>query len=333
MMRPALAAAAILLVAGCSGSGRRAAVPPPARESGFGALAAGWRTDFSRTLVSPSEFQAGGPGKDGIPAITHPRFLRPADVHHLGAREPVIEFVHDGDARAYPLQILVWHEIVDDRVGGTPVAVTFCPLCNTAIAFDRGVGGKTLEFHVSGNLRNSDLVMYDTATESWWQQFGGRALVGRYAGTNLRQLPARIVSFADFAHAHPNGLVLSRETGFHRPYGDNPYPGYDDISSPPYFATAHANDRRLPAKERVVLLERAGDSVAVPFSVLRRRNVVDVTVAGHELTVRWRPGVGSPFGSGDVGSAQVLEHGRPVTFDEPFWFAVAAFRPQVVLIR
>src|SRR5712691_3114503 len=196
MMRPALAFAAILLLAGCSGSGRRAAVAPRAIDSGFGALAAGWRTDFSRTLVPPGEFQAGGPGKDGIPAITHPRFVRPAEVHFLRAREPVIEFIHDGDARAYPLQILVWHEIVDDRVGGVPVAVTFCPLCNTAIAFDRRVGGKTLEFRVSGNLRNSDLVMYDTATESWWQQFSGRALVGRYAGTNLQQLPARIVSFA-----------------------------------------------------------------------------------------------------------------------------------------
>src|SRR5712691_4514844 len=233
MMRPALAFAAILLLAGCSGSGRRAAVAPRAIDSGFGALAAGWRTDFSRTLVPPAEFQAGGPGKDGIPAITHPRFLRPAEVHFLRAREPVIEFVHDGDAHAYPLQILVWHEIVDDRVGGVPVAVTFCPLCDTAIAFDRRVGGKTLEFRVSGNLRNSDLVMYDTATESWWQQFSGRALVGRYAGTNLQQLPARIVSFADFARAHPRGRVLSRETGFDRPYGDNPYPGYDDVSSPP----------------------------------------------------------------------------------------------------
>ncbi len=332
-MRPALAAAAILLLVGCSGSGRRPAVAPPANGSGFGALAAGWRTDFSRTLVSPGEFQAGGPGKDGIPAITHPRFLRPADVHFLGAREPVIELLHDGDARAYPLQILVWHEIVDDRVGGVPVAVTFCPLCNTAIAFDRRVGRETLEFHVSGNLRNSDLVMYDTTTESWWQQFSGQALVGRYAGTNLQQLPARIVSFADFASAHPHGRVLSRATGFDRRYGDNPYPGYDDVPSPPYFAAAHANDRRLPPKERVVLVERDGDSVAVPFSVLQRRKVVEVTVAGQSLTVRWRPGVVSPFGGGEVGSAQVLEHGRPVTFDEPFWFAVAAFRPHVVLIR
>src|SRR5712692_5955100 len=164
MMRPALAAAAILLLVGCSGSGRRPAVAPPANGSGFGALAAGWRTDFSRTLVSPGEFQAGGPGKDGIPAITHPRFLHPADVHFLGAREPVIELLHDGDARAYPLQILVWHEIVDDRVGGVPVAVTFCPLCNTAIALDRTVHGRVLDFGTTGRLRFSNLLRYDRQT-------------------------------------------------------------------------------------------------------------------------------------------------------------------------
>jgi len=127
--------------------------------------------------------------------------------------------------------------------------------------------------------------------------------------------------------------VLSRATGFDRPYGDNPYSGYDNVASPPYFATAHANDHRLPPKELVVLVERGGDSVAVPFSVLKRRKLVEVTIAGRSLTVRWRPGVASPFGGGEVGSAQVLEHGRPVTFDEPFWFAVAAFRPHVVLIR
>ncbi len=333
MTRPALAAVGILLLAGCSGSDRHASASRPASAARFATLAAGWRTDFGRHLVPASDFQEGGPGKDGIPAITQPRFLRPVDARFLGAGEPVIEFLHGGDARAYPLQILVWHEIVDDRVGGVPVAVTFCPLCNTAIAFDRRAGGRTLEFHVSGNLRNSDLVMYDTSTESWWQQFSGKALVGRYAGTQLRQLPARIVSFADFARTHPNGRVLSRNTGFDRSYGDNPYPGYDDVSSPPYFAAAHAGDRRLPAKERVVLIERGDDSVAVPFSVLQRRKMVEVTVAGHVLTVRWQPGVLSPFGSGEVGSAQVSEHGRPVTFDQPFWFAVAAFRPHVVLIR
>src|SRR5262249_8038821 len=159
-----------------------------------------------------------------------------------------------------------------------PVAVTFCPLCNTAIAFDRSVQGRVLSFGTTGNLRNSDLVMYDRQSESWWQQFGGQALVGRYTGTALRQLPARIVAWREFARSYPHGLVLTRKPGFPRPSGQNPCGGYDAASSPPFFGAAHANDHRLPPKERVVFLERGRDAAAVPFSVLRRRRLVRVRV-------------------------------------------------------
>src|SRR5262249_21401586 len=192
------------------------------------------------------QFQAGGPGKDGIPALDHPRFAPASSIHWLALREPVIELAVGRDVRAYPLQILIWHEIVNDRLGGVPVAVTFCPLCNTAIAFDRSVQGRVLSFGTTGNLRNSDLVMYDRQSESWWQQVAGHALLGRYPGTALRQLPARIVAWREFARSYPHGLVLTRKTGFSRPYGQNPYGGYDDASSPPFFGAAHANDHRLP---------------------------------------------------------------------------------------
>jgi Protein of unknown function (DUF3179) len=284
------------------------------------------------------QFQAGGPGKDGIPAIDHPRFARASSVDWLAFREPVIEVAVGRDVRAYPLQILIWHEIANDRVGGVPVAVTFCPLCNTAIAFDRRVDGHTLTFGTTGNLRNSDLVMYDRQTESWWQQFGGEALVGHYTGTRLRQLPARIVPWRQFEREHPHGLVLTRRTGFSRPYGENPYTGYDDVSSPPFFPAAHGDDRRLPPKERVVFIARGADAVAVPFSILQVKKLVPLTVDGHRLAVRWRGGVASALNSGyvasgrDVGAASVTEDGKPVLFDEPFWFAVAAFRPHVRLV-
>jgi hypothetical protein len=289
--------------------------------------------------VPLSEFQSGGPGKDGIPALDHPRFAPASSVDWLAFREPVIELMLGRDVRAYPLRILTWHEIVNDRVGGVPVTVTFCPLCNTAIAFDRRVSGRTLSFGTTGNLRNSDLVMYDRQTESWWQQFGGEALVGHYTGTTLRQLPARIVAWRDFERRHPHGLVLTRKTGFSRPYGENPYAGYDDVSSPPFFPAAHAHDRRLQPKERVVFLERGRAAAVVPFSLLQRRRLVHVTVGGHRLVVRWRGGIASPLDSSsiprgrDVGAARVTERGKPVVFDEPFWFAVAAFRPQVRIIR
>src|SRR5438128_7946001 len=192
------AALAVAVAALALAAGARAADP---------ALTAGWKTDFSRHLVPLSQFQSGGPGKDGIPALDHPRFAPASAIDWLASREPVIELAVGRDVRAYPLQILVWHEIVNDRVGGIPVAVTFCPLCNTAIVFDRRVGGRTLSFGTTGNLRNSDLVMYDRQTESWWQQFGGEAIVGRYTGSRLAQLPARVVAWSAFRRAHPDGRV------------------------------------------------------------------------------------------------------------------------------
>jgi Protein of unknown function (DUF3179) len=302
-------------------------------------LSAGWKTNFDRHTVPLREFQSGGPGKDGIPALDKPRFLSVSKAGFLRPEEPVIALTLAGRARAYPLQILVWHEIVNDVVGGVPVAVTFCPLCNTAIAFDRRVGGQTLDFGTTGNLRNSDLVMYDRQTESWWQQFGGEGVVGRYAGTRLRMLPARIVAWQSFRAQHPDVLVLSRATGYSRPYGENPYAGYDDVSSPPFFPAAHGSDHRLPPKERVVFLERGDSAVAIPFSTLAKKRRVEITLAGHRYEVRWQGGVNSALDSReiasgrDVGAAQVLERGRETTFSEPFWFAVAAFRPNVQIVR
>lgn len=325
------ALAAVACGTGHAGTARRCAAPLGI-SSGFG-------TDFCRHLVPLSQFQPGGPGKDGIPALDRPRFARASSIGWLAGREPVIELTVGGETRAYPLQILIWHEIVNDRVGGMPVAITFCPLCDTAIVFDRRVEGRTLSFGTTGNLRNSDLVMYDRQTESWWQQFGGEALVGSYAGTRLRQLPARIVAWRDFISRYPHALVLSRDTGFSRPYGQNPYTGYDNASTPPFFPAARANDKRLPPKERVVFLQRGADAAVVPFSLLQHRRVVRVTVGGHHLIVRWRGGVASALDSSsipagrDVGSATVTQDGKPVVFDEPFWFAVAAFRPHIRIVR
>jgi hypothetical protein len=295
-----------------------------------GALRSGWQTDFNRHTVPISSFESGGPGKDGIPALQSPRFAPAEQTDYIRPEEPVIELAVGDDVRAYPIQILVWHEIVNDVVGGIPVAVTFCPLCNTAIAFDRRIGVRTLSFGTTGNLRNSDLVMYDHQTESWWQQFGGSGVVGRYAGAKLRQVPARIVAWRDFRSGHPEGLVLTRETGHSRPYGENPYAGYDDVSSPPFFSSAHAGDERLEPKQRVVLIEFGADAVAVPFSRLAEKNEVRVEAGGRKLVVRRIGHTSSPFSERQVGTVEVRdERGRLVPYSEPFWFAVAAFRPDV----
>ncbi|MEP7335562.1 MAG: DUF3179 domain-containing protein [Actinomycetota bacterium] len=338
--------ASLAVVVGCGSSGaagdRAKAEAATRAAEQVGAIVrfgGDWKTDFTRHTVPLREFQSGGPGKDGIPALDHPTFVKTDRVRFLNAREPVIELVLGSQARAYPLQILIWHEIVNDRIGHTPVAVTFCPLCNTAIAFDRRVGGRTLSFGTTGNLRNSDLVMYDRQTESWWQQFGGDGVVGRYAGRRLRQVPVRIVAWREFLRAHPHGLVLSQSTGYSKPYGSNPYVGYDDVSSPPFFPVKNGNDQRLPPKERVVFIARSREAVAISLTTLVKRRRIDVSVAAHELVIRFRPGVSSALDrraiaeGRDVGEVSVSEGGRPVAFTEPFWFAVAAFRPDVKIVR
>ncbi|MBA3348877.1 MAG: DUF3179 domain-containing protein [Actinobacteria bacterium] len=283
---------------------------------------AGWKTNGKRRLVPLAEFRSGGPGRDGIPALTRPRVVPVSAVRHLAPQAPVIELVLAGAARAYPLEVLVWHEIVNDVLGGRAVAVTFCPLCNTALVFDPRVGGRVLEFGVTGLLRNSDLVMYDRQTETWWQQFGGLGLIGDLAGTRLRSLPARIVRWDAFAKAHPDGTVVGRETGHDRPYGTNPYPGYDDADSGPWFAAANEDDRRLRPKEVVVFVEQAGEAIVVPVSVLQGGRTVRARLAGRELTVRRVRG-----------GVEVLSGGRAIPHTEPFWFAVAAFRPNVRIVR
>ncbi len=302
-------------------------------------LQVGWKTDFSRRLVPMAEFASGGPGKDGIPSIDGPQFAPASEITFMRPAEPIIELTAGSTVRGYPIQILIWHEIANDTIGGIPVAVTFCPLCNTAIVFDRRVDGRTLDFGVSGNLRNSDLVMYDRQTESWWQQFGGQALIGDFAGSRLRQLPARIVSWEEFERAHPRADVMTRETGVSRSYGSNPYVGYDDVSSPPFFPTKNASDRRLDPKERVVLLERGTATAVVPHSTLERKPVVRVSLGGTTVVVRARTRVASALDSSSISKGRkviavdVRVDGKPVPFSEPFWFAVAAFVPDVRIVR
>jgi hypothetical protein len=341
----ALGVAVVALAAvGCGGSQDPGSSPrsdgSASADDELAVPTAEWATDFSRHSVPLSEFQSGGPGKDGIPSIDVPRFVSVEEADEwLSEREPVIELAREETARAYPIQILVWHEIVNDEVGGTPVAVTFCPLCNTALVFDRRVDGRVLDFGTTGNLRNSDLVMYDRQTESWWQQFGGEAVVGELTGAVLAPLPARIVAWEDFAQRHPDGEVLSQETGVVRDYGRNPYEGYDDVDSGPLFPVSREDDRLAP-KERVVFLEREGDAAVVPFAVLAEQGRVEVEVGGEDVVVEWVPGVGSPLDEPsvaegrEVGSAAVMDAatGEPVAFDQPFWFAVAAFRPDARIV-
>ena len=210
--------------------------------------------------------------------------------------EPVIAIAIDGEAKAYPLGMLIRHEIVNDVLGGIPIAVTYCPLCNTALVFDRRVGGRVLDFGTSGNLRRSDLVMWDWQTQSWWQQITGEAIVGDLTGTRLTVLPAQALSFSDFREAYPEGLVLSRETGIYPAgaYEIAPYAGYDRDGGQPFLFSGEV-DPRLPALERFLTIDIAGEAVAYPSSGLRQTPVIDDTVGGRAIVVLSTGGTLSPF--------------------------------------
>ena len=265
-----------------------------------------WQTDFSKHTVPLDEIVSGGPPKDGIPAIDHPRFVsvRIAD-EWLDDREPVVILTVGTIAKAYPLQILMWHEIVNDIVGDVPVAVTYCPLCNTALGFDRRFDEQVLDFGTTGRLRHSDLVMYDRQTETWWQQATGEGIVGRYAGRALTFVSAPTVSWKAFKQQYPNGSVLSRDTGYQRSYGRNPYAGYDNPQGGPIqrFFRGKADDR-LSAMERVVAVQQGPATAAYPFSVLSRKRVINDTLAGHPIVVLWVPGMASAVDAGEIAAGR-----------------------------
>ena len=253
------------------------------------------KTDFSRRTVEFYEIQSGGPRKDGIPAIDRPVFDSVQAVRRwLKPQEPVISLRVGDEARAYPLQILMFHEIVNDRIGAVPVAVTFCPLCNASMVFERRVGNVVLDFGTTGMLRKSDLVMYDRQTESWWQQFSGAGIVGRHANAALRRLPSQIVSFEEFSTSYPNGKVLSRSTGFHRPYGSNPYLGYDRIDQSPFLFTDPV-DKRLPPMERAISVTIDARQRVYPFAALEKQPIINDELGGEPIAILSRGGMASPL--------------------------------------
>ncbi len=245
----------------------------------------GWKTNTDKRSIELDELMSGGPPKDGIPAIDAPRFVSVAAASAwLKPQEPVVAIVLGDAARAYPLQILTWHEIVNDELAGTPITVTFCPLCYAAIAFDRRLEGTTYSFGVSGMLRYSDMVMYDRQTETLWQQLSGEGIVGDLTGATLRQIPAQIVSFEQFRADYPAGDVLSRETGHARDYGRNPYAGYDNINERPFLYRG-PDDRRLKPMEKVVTVSLGGVERAYPHGITRRVGAINDAVGGEEIVV------------------------------------------------
>lgn len=283
-------------------------------------------TDFGKTsIASWVEIMSGGPPRDGIPALSDPSFIPAADETRIGDREPVITVEIDGETpRAYPARYLTWHEIVNDLIGSVPVAVTFCPLCNSGMTFDRRVHGKVLTFGVSGKLRNSDMVMYDRESESWWQQAIGTGIVGEFTGTELTQLPSWMESWGEFRGRNPGGLVMDQPS-WPRMYGQNPYVSYDS-SARPFLYSGENPPHGIHPLARVV---RIGDRA---WPVERIRDAGPVTEAG--VTISWTEGQASALdaariGEGrEVGTIRVRDGaGRDLPHDVMFAFAFHAFWP------
>jgi Protein of unknown function (DUF3179) len=309
-----------VLLAGCgAGSGDSDAGDVPFST-------AEWSTDFEEHSVSFDEFIGGGPPKDGIPAIDRPKFVTTAEADgFLADREPVAVLELEGTARAYPLQILIWHEIVNDEIGGRPIAITYCPLCNSTVTFSRQVGGRTLDFGTTGKLRNADLVMYDRQTESWWQQLTADAVVGELTGERLEVLPSQILSWSEFRRLHPDGEVLSRNTGHDRPYGENPYTGYDQPESSPFLFEGETDDSLSP-KERVAAVATGnGEAVVYPFGRLAKSAPVNDSIDGSPIVVLFDSEVGSALDSATIGLGR--EVGAAAVFERRLGRRTLAFRP------
>ncbi len=281
-----------------------------------------WATDFSLHTVNYGEIFSGGVPRDGIPPIDNPQFVSIDEASAwLTDQEPIFVLSYNGETKGYPLQIMIWHEVTNDEIAGEPVTVTFCPLCNSAITFKRTVDGTMLDFGVSGKLRNSDLIMWDRQTESWWQQLTGDSIVGEMVGTQLEMIPTQLVSFADFKTTFPDAPVLSQHTGFSRSYGQNPYRGYDTNQQP--FLFADIPDPRLQAVDRVVAITVGDAAKAYPYKILAQENVVADTIGGQDLVIFWKAGTTSALDAGsiadsrDVGAATVFNpnlDGQKLTF-------------------
>jgi len=295
----------------------------------------GWKTDFGKSLMPLSEIVSGGVGKDQIPSIDQPKFEKAAAISRYGDREPVIELQVGATARAYPLSILTWHEIVNDVVEGRPVAITYCPLCNASNVFDRRLGGQVLDFGTTGKLRKSDLVMYDRQTETWWQQFTGDAIVGRQKGRSLKMIPSRVVAYSDFRKRHPGGDVLVPTDASSRPYGRNPYVAYDSGQTP--YALVRC---RLPGNinpmARVVIVRRDDAVVAVSLDHLRKKGRVEL----DDMRISWVEGVASALDRDEisrgreVGAVEAVDAAsrEMLVADVTFAFVLFAFHPGVLVL-
>jgi hypothetical protein len=273
--------------------------------------------DLSRPSIPPGRILSGGPPKDGIPALVDPTFVTAAAASYLRDTDRVIG-IHDGQmAKAYPLRLLNWHEVVNDRIGDQAIVVTYCPLTASAVVFDRRIEGEALTFGVSGRLYESNVLFYDRETESLWSQLTGQGVTGEQNGRTLTQVPAIETSWSRWRAEHPETLVLSLATGHRRDYEHNPYAEYD--ASPATMFPTSGNDTRLFIKDRVLGVVIDGTARAYPLRRLAESGEpIEERVADVMLRIRFDP---------VTHTAEALADGQPYPATVAYWFAWSSFHP------
>lgn len=276
--------------------------------------------DLSEASIPASEVFKGGPPRDGIPALNNPRYINASDAFFLESDDRVMGVRIEGDAYAYPLGIMNYHEIVNHETADSQWLITYCPLCGTGMVFDAQLEGRSLTFGVSGLLYNNDLLMYDRQTESLWSQIEGKAVSGPLNGTTLELKPSRLTTWADWRERHPETQVLSRNTGHQRDYDTTPYGDYEQSSSV-FFPLSDRDDRYHP-KSWTIGMESQGEARAWPFEELEAAEQTPIrdTFNGQPIRVHY---------DADHRSARITDDdGNELASTTGFWFAWYAFHPE-----
>ena len=275
--------------------------------------------DLTNTLIPAEEIHSGGPAKDGIPAIDQPNFVSAKAAEFLQPADRVLGLNLHNTTKAYPIKILNWHEIVNDRFASQPVVVTYCPLCGSGVAYSGLIDGKHYDFGVSGLLYNSDVLLYDRQTQSLWSQLKNQAISGPMRGEQLHPLVLAHTSWQDWKTRHPDTLVLTTETGYQRDYDKNPYAGYE-YSRQIFFPVKHTDERFHP-KEQILGITLNGQFKAYPFSLLAKlEGDISDTFNDHKLTIRFDK-------QHQSAAAFDGQTGKEIAGQITFWFAWYAFHP------
>lgn len=278
--------------------------------------------DVSDAIIPTTEIFSGGPPRDGIPSIDHPVFVQAADVTFLHDDDLVVSVSIADKTRAYPLRILVWHEIVNDVMADLPFAVTYCPLCGTAMVFDRTVGNRTITLGVSGLLYHSDVLMYDRETESLWSQLKRQAISGEMAKTYLPWRPSEHLTWAAWKEKYPTSQVLSTNTGHERDYSATPYQGYEDDPGTIFPVPTHRDE--LPTKEWVLGIVIGAESKAYRLSSIPTGKVISDMVGGSDIEVSYDPATQQAL-------VMNINRNEEMPYVKAYWFAWQAFHPETGL--